>query len=286
MNGIEKITERITAEANAACQEIAAAAAERCGAIRQEYEEKARDAYDQAFSKGKEEIEQFSRRQERTVRLDVKKDLLAQKQDLVSEAYRFARDRILGLPEEEYVSFLAREAGNAALTGREEIILSPADRERLGETVDDAATALAAAHELDLVHHDLQLRACLPGFPVLPLAVTQLSVDGDLVALVQELLQGVGTPAENNTADPVCEVLPLFGLRVPAPVVDGHPERQYSVPALRRGELWVCGEIAAYAHTVDRHVTSFQHLPVFIFLAITSEIPYRLAISAYVPPLL
>ena len=52
------------------------------------------------------------------------------------------------MPEADYVDFLAREAGNAALTGREEIILSPADRERLGEKVVAAANALAAKRGL------------------------------------------------------------------------------------------------------------------------------------------
>jgi len=141
MNGIEKITERITAEANAACQEIAAAAAERSDAIRREYEEKARAAYDQALAQGKEEIEQRSQRQDRTVRLDVKKDMLSLKQELMDDAFLLARDRLLHMPQDKYVDFLARLAAQAAEKGTEEVIFSEKDAAGVGAAVLAAANA-------------------------------------------------------------------------------------------------------------------------------------------------
>ena len=50
--------------------------------------------------------------------------------------------KLLAMPEADYAALLARLAVSAARTGREEIILNPADREKLGEQVAAEANAL------------------------------------------------------------------------------------------------------------------------------------------------
>ena len=97
---------------------------------------------------GTEEIEQKVQRADRSSRLEAKKDILSLKQELVAQAYRRAMEKILALPEADYIAFLAREAGNAALTGKEEILLNQADHDRVGEKVAAAANALAAKRGL------------------------------------------------------------------------------------------------------------------------------------------
>ena len=141
MNGIEKITQRIAAEAKTECVGVAEEADKRCAAIQAEYEKKAATAYEQALTAGRSETEQSIQREERTVRLEVKKELLGLKQELVSTAFAKARERLLHMPEEQYCAFLARLAGQAA-TGGEEVILSAADAAKLGAKVVEAANAV------------------------------------------------------------------------------------------------------------------------------------------------
>ena len=144
MNGLEKITQRIAAEANAECMSVAAEGNARCAAIKAEFEEKAKAAYEAAVAKGRQEIEAQVQRQERNVRLDTKKELLGLKQDLVNTAFLMAREKLLDMPKEEYVKFLTGLAVEAA-AGEEEVLFSEADAAVGAEVVEKANAALAAA---------------------------------------------------------------------------------------------------------------------------------------------
>lgn len=144
MNGLEKITQRIAAEANAECMGVAAEANKRCAAITAEFEEKAKSAYEGALAQGRQEIDAQVQRQERTVRLDVKKDLLGLKQDLVGTAFLMAREKLLNMPQEAYTDFLAALAAEAA-SGEEEVLLAEKDADIGGQVVAKANAALTAA---------------------------------------------------------------------------------------------------------------------------------------------
>ncbi len=148
MKGMEKITRRISSEAEEAAAAVIAQGQKAADDIRARYEDQARDTEAELLRQGREKLEQKVQRAERAAKLDAKKDILSVKQEMVSAAYEKARQLILALPEEKYVAFLARQAGTAALTGREEIILSPEDRKALGEKLLAAANAAAAKRGL------------------------------------------------------------------------------------------------------------------------------------------
>ena len=148
MKGMEKITRRISSEAEEAAAAVIAQGQKAADDIRARYEDQARDTEAELLRQGREKLEQKVQRAERAAKLDAKKDILSVKQEMVSAAYEKARQLILALPEEKYVAFLARQAGAAALTGREEIILSPEDRKALGEKLLAAANAAAAKRGL------------------------------------------------------------------------------------------------------------------------------------------
>lgn len=57
------------------------------------------------------------------------------KQALINEAFEAARQKLLDLPQEEYVKLLAGLAVKAAPHGRGQLIFSPADRARVGKAV-------------------------------------------------------------------------------------------------------------------------------------------------------
>lgn len=145
MNGIEKITARITAEAEAECAATAAASAKRCEDVRAANEKSAQERYWNLVREGVKDTEQRVQRVARTAKLESRKSVLGMKQELVSEAFDLAEKRITGLPEQDYVGFLAREAAEAAITGEEELIFSAGDRERVGAKVAKAANELLQA---------------------------------------------------------------------------------------------------------------------------------------------
>jgi len=143
MNGIDKITSRITAEAESAAAAVMAEAESQAAGIRGEFEKKAKEVYDARMVAGKQEIEQAAERVRRGARLDAKKSILGLKQEMLMTAYDAAKAKIVNLPEEEYVAFLAQQAGKAAFSGKEEIILNAADLARVGDKVVAAANAVA-----------------------------------------------------------------------------------------------------------------------------------------------
>jgi len=148
MNGIEKITKEIASETEAEITSVLTAAEASASALTEEYAAKAKAAEEELLRAGKDAAEQRVQRQERTARLEARKEILSLKQELVSAAYDKAKAAILALDEDKYVAFLAAQAGAAALTGSEELVLGKGDRERLGDRIVAAANAAAAGRGL------------------------------------------------------------------------------------------------------------------------------------------
>lgn len=144
MNGIEKITARIETDVKAEIEEIRKNAEARAAEIRADYEAKAKAAAEKAEAAGREAAARQKERLESAAKMDAKKELLAAKQACLDEAFEQARKKLLALPEDEYVELLARLAVQASTTGREELIFSQRDRERVGAKVVSRANAMLA----------------------------------------------------------------------------------------------------------------------------------------------
>ena len=149
MNGIERITARIRADAEAECAAIRAESEARCAEIRAENERLAQEQYWKLVREGVKDTEQRVQRMGRTARLEARKGVLTMKQESVSKAFDRAKEKIAELPEKDYVAFLAREAAEAAVTGQEEVILSKKDRAAVGAKVVKAANELLAKKGAD-----------------------------------------------------------------------------------------------------------------------------------------
>ncbi len=145
MKGIDKITSRILADAEAECAAVRAESDRHCEAIRAENEKRAQDEYWRLVREGVKDTEQRVQRMDRTARLEAKKSVLNMKQEAVSRAFDLAKDKIAELPERDYVAFLAREAAEAAITGQEEVIFCERDRKSVGAKAVKAANELLAA---------------------------------------------------------------------------------------------------------------------------------------------
>ncbi len=144
MNGIEKITAQIAADAQAEADGVVAQAKAAAAATLAEYDRQAQAEADAIVDQGKAAAARRLERLESTAALECRKRTLAAKQELVDAAFDRAMALLTGLSEEEYVDLLAKLAVSASRTGREEIVLSPVDRERVGAQVAAKANAVLA----------------------------------------------------------------------------------------------------------------------------------------------
>ena len=148
MNGIEKITAHIEADARQEAETIRADAEKRCQEIRERYDKAAQEEYWKRVKAGAKDCELRVQRLGKAAAMESRKSLLALKQEMVSQAFERAKVQICALPEEAYSDFLARMAAGAARTGQEEVMFNEADKTRYGKTVVKAANDLlkAAGH--------------------------------------------------------------------------------------------------------------------------------------------
>ena len=146
MNGIEKILAHIKSESAAECETITKGAAEQCELISAQYAKAEQDEYWKVFNAGTKEAERRLERLNSLAALESKKLVLATQQEMIAEAFELAAKTLLELPEREYITFLAKLAFGASLTGSETIYLSQSDHKRVGNEVLNAAnSALRAA---------------------------------------------------------------------------------------------------------------------------------------------
>ena len=141
MNGIEKITERIKLDAEAEINALAAENKAQCEKIVARYKEEAENLYWRSVTEGRQEAERRVELRRNAAQTDAKKRMLRLKQEMVALSFEKAEEKLLHLPQPEYEAFLCSLAVQAAETGKEELIFSPKDRERLGKQVTEAANA-------------------------------------------------------------------------------------------------------------------------------------------------
>ena len=166
MNGIDRITDRIEADAREQAKAIIAEAEAECAEIRKENEKKAQERYLELIRNGTKDCESGLERRKSAAEMDAKKSVLALKQDCVAEAFDMAKRRLADMPEDSYVGFLASLAASAAADGSGEIVLSARDRERCGKAVLERANAALAAKGLT---------------PALTLAADSREISGGLI---------------------------------------------------------------------------------------------------------
>ena len=135
MDGIEKITARISSDVHSEISEIEAEALRQVGEIRQKYQETAEQERNAILERGRLAAEEREHRLASVAALEAKKQTLSVKQELITQVFTKAEEKLRHLNEEEYVSLLASLATSAAKTGSEQIILSPKDKERYGAAV-------------------------------------------------------------------------------------------------------------------------------------------------------
>ena len=139
MNGIEKIIDRISGDAQREMDEILSQARTQAQEITARYEAQAKAESEDILARGKKAAAERGERLASVAQLECRKAVLGAKQEVIEEAFSLALKKLLALPQEEYVALLADLAVEASATGSEKLIFSQADRARLGKAVVVAA---------------------------------------------------------------------------------------------------------------------------------------------------
>ena len=135
MNGIEKLTQQITADAQVEIDAILAEAKEKADAITADYSQQAEKAAAERRAKGEEAAAQREERLIAMADMERRKALLAARQDMVGKAFDKALEQLCNLSDGEYIALLTKLAVSAASSGKEQLIFSEKDRGRVGEAV-------------------------------------------------------------------------------------------------------------------------------------------------------
>ena len=135
MNGLEKLTGQIDADVKKEIDAALVQARSQAQEIQSWYESQAQIQVEAIRRKGQQDA---VFRQERLVdeaKMQARRDILATKQELIGRAFDLALEKLLELPEKEYVALLADLAVKASSTKKEAVIFSQKDRTRYGKTV-------------------------------------------------------------------------------------------------------------------------------------------------------
>ncbi|MBQ9663331.1 MAG: hypothetical protein IJV40_09295 [Oscillospiraceae bacterium] len=132
MKGTEKIIAHIEADAKNQADQLIAEAAQKCADIKAKYEEQASRLYGEKIRDGVKACQAQEDGAIRISKMEARKSVLAVKQEMVEKSFALAAEKIVGLPEEQYIAFLAGLAKKASVSGDEEVILNERDRAAIG----------------------------------------------------------------------------------------------------------------------------------------------------------
>ena len=153
MNGIDKITARISADTQAEIDRVLGDANAQAAAIAAKYRAQAQAEDAELRAKSQRAAAEREERLVSGAQMEARKTILTVKQEMVEQAYHRALEKLCSLPREQYVELLAAMLVQASSTGKEEVVFSTEDRDGAGKAAVARANELlakAAAPELRL----------------------------------------------------------------------------------------------------------------------------------------
>lgn len=189
MEGMDKITARIIADAEREIAEIQRENDEKIEALTAEAQSAAEQESLELLTRGRRAAEERRERLSSSAAVECHKLELAAKQELLEETFAAAVEQLCSLPQEEYLALIASLAAEAA-EGGEQMILSPRDAEQYGtEVIAMANTALRAAGKRGELTLSAETRP-IPGGFILSSGDVELNCAFDtLVRLRREKLE-------------------------------------------------------------------------------------------------
>ena len=141
MNGIEKITQRITADAQAEIDRVLGAAKEEAAQITARMTAEADAVAAELAAKNEKSAAEHEERLVSAAQMEARKVQLAAKQEMLEKAYERALEKLCAMPAEQYIAVLADLMVKASSTGTEAVIFSAEDREKVGKAAVEKANA-------------------------------------------------------------------------------------------------------------------------------------------------
>ena len=135
MNGIENIKKRIKESADERARQILSSAESDANKISEEYRKKSEKIVAEETERANAAAKALYERLSGSAELESKKAFLSKKQELISEAFNKAYEKLLSLSGEELADTLASLALRAAGGKEGEIILSEKIRAELGDKI-------------------------------------------------------------------------------------------------------------------------------------------------------
>lgn len=135
MTGIEKITGRINADAQAEIDAVLAQAQAQADEIKAKYDAQAKKEYQELLTRGKSAAAERESHLNSGAQMEARKMLLAAKQEMLDKAFAEAEKQLCALPDKEMTALLVKLAKQASSTGKEEVILAKGVAKRIGKNV-------------------------------------------------------------------------------------------------------------------------------------------------------
>lgn len=139
MNGIEKITARIAADASQEAAAILIQAQREANAILADAANQTAAMSEEILMRGRKAAEERLERLQSAAHMETRKLKLAAKQEVLGEAFEKALNDLCSLPDDQYIALLTDLVVKASSTGKESLIFSLRDRTRIGRQVVTAA---------------------------------------------------------------------------------------------------------------------------------------------------
>ena len=146
MEGLEKIEAKLRQDAQAEVERLTAEADAKAAQIAAQAETQAKQESEAILSRGEKAAQERLERLSSAAGMEMRKLELAAKQEVLEQAFQLALDDLCALPAEQYQQLLVALLKKASTTGREQVILSPKDRQALGRQTVDTANAAMSAH--------------------------------------------------------------------------------------------------------------------------------------------
>lgn len=139
MNGIEKITAKITQDAQEEIARLTAETDAKAAEIAAQAQAQADKEAADILARGEKAAAERKERLSSAAQMETRKLTLAAKQEVLGEAFDLALEKLCSLPEKEYIDLLTKLALEATTTGKEQLVFSAKDRARVGKQVVMAA---------------------------------------------------------------------------------------------------------------------------------------------------
>ncbi|NLW00013.1 MAG: hypothetical protein GX041_02310 [Clostridiales bacterium] len=142
MTGIEKIKQRILEDAQKEADEIIKAAQDKAQGLKENKEAEAGRLKKQLTKENLEAAREHKKRILTVAQLEMRKKVLAAKQEMMDAVFSGTIDRIKNMPDDEYRKVIASALLNLPIEGDEEVVFSVYDEHRLDQKFLDQVNEL------------------------------------------------------------------------------------------------------------------------------------------------